>query len=365
MTKIAAIETKILETHLVDTDFMTTYGIESFVKPHVMVKITSDSGISGIGEACPLPDYSGETHDTIKLMIDKYYAPLLINNNPFDLEIIHNGLNSHYPANHAAKAAIDMALHDLLGKILDIPVYKLLGGKFHNEVELRASFGIGPPSTVATKAKAAVGRGAKAIKLKVGLDVTQDVETVKSVRELLGDSIPIAIDANAGYSLKKAMKVLKKLEQWDVEYIEQPIAAWDHEGLRLLRKTFETPIMVDESLCTVEDAVVLIRREAADLFGIKLIKHGGIYNAKKIAILAEANNISCVVISPWETQVGQAAGVHLALASPNFSGPHDLGTKELKDDPTKGLQEEKGIIRSPTGPGLGIIYEFENKKSVT
>lgn len=360
MSKITSIHTELLKTGLIDDEFITTYGAEPPTKYHVMSKITSDAGLSGIGEACPLPDFSGETYDTIKLMIDKYYAPLLIGKDPFDLELIHHELDSHYPANNAAIAAIDMALYDLIGKVLDIPVYKLLGGAYRHQVELGGSLGIGKPSIIAQKAENLVAQGAKAIKLKVGLDSEQDIETIKVVRETLGDAIKIRIDANAGYSLKTAMEVLKKIERWNIDYAEQPIAAWDHEGLNLLRKSTYIPIMVDESLCTIEDAAALIRRGAADIFGMKLIKHGGIYQAKKIVVLAEANNIDCVMISPWETQIAQAAAVHLALASSNFNRPHDLGTKELKDDPTEGLLEEHGIIRSPTAAGLGVTYTFQN-----
>jgi L-alanine-DL-glutamate epimerase-like enolase superfamily enzyme len=356
MTKITAIETELLRTETVGDEFVTTYGSEPTVKDHVIIRITANNGLFGIGEACPLPDFSGEPSDLIKLMIDKYYTPLLLEKNPFDLETIHRAMDFHYPANNSAKAAIDIALYDLIGKTLDIPVYQLLGGCYRQEVELGACLGIGEPSAIAKKADHFVKQGAKAIKLKVGVDPKQDLATVKAVRNALGDAVKIRIDANAGYSLKTAMKVLRELEAWNIDYAEQPIVGWNHEGLKLLRQSTTIPIMVDESLCTIEDAAALIRREAADLFGLKLIKHGGIYKTKKILILAEAYDIDCVVISPWETQIAVSAGIHLAVAAPNCIGPHDLGTKELKDDPTKGLQEEKGIIRAPTGPGLGVSY---------
>lgn len=361
MTRIKKIKTEILETSLLDEDFSTVYGVEPTTKQHIIVRIVDTDGISGYGEACPLPDFSGETHDVIKIMIDKYYSPILINKDPFDLEVIHKELNSKYPANNTAKAAIDIALYDLLGKIMNIPVYKLLGGLYRHHVDLTATIGIGEPEYVSKKVEEYVDQGIKAVKLKVGLDEKRDIEVVKQVRDRFGDSLIIRIDANAGYSLKSAMKVLRDIERWDIDCAEQPIAGWDHEGLSLLRKSVSIPIMVDESLCTIADAVTLIRREAADQFGIKLIKHGGIFNAKKITILAEANGIDCVIISPWETQIGQAAGVHLALSSPNFKGPHDLGTKELKNDPTTGLEESNGIIKRPKGSGLGIHYMFQDE----
>ncbi|MFW9917761.1 MAG: mandelate racemase/muconate lactonizing enzyme family protein [Candidatus Thorarchaeota archaeon] len=356
MIRITAIETELLRTHSAGDDFVTSYGSEPTIKNHVIVKVTADNGASGVGEACPLPDFSGEPADLIKLMIDKYYTPLLLEKNPFDLETIHRAMDFHYPANNSAKAAIDIALYDLIGKTLEIPVYQLLGGCYRQEVELGTCLGIGEPSVIAERAEHFVKQGTKAIKLKVGVDPKQDLATVKAVRKTLGDAVKIRIDANGGYSLKTAMKVLRELEAWDIQYAEQPIADWNHEGLKLLRQSTTIPIMVDESLCTIEDAVALIRREAVDLFGIKLIKHGGIYKTKKILTLAEAYGIDCVVISPWETQIAVSAGIHLAVATPNCIGPHDLGTKELKDDPTEGLKEEKGVIRAPTTPGLGVSY---------
>jgi o-succinylbenzoate synthase len=362
MAKIKRIKTEILETSLVDADFRTVYGVEPSTKQHIMIRIENEDGISGYGEACPLPDFSGETHDVIKIMIDKYYSPILINKNLFDLELIHKELDSRYPANNTAKAAIDIALYDLIGKMLNIPIYKLLGGLYRNHVDLGAAIGMGDPEYISKKAVKYIEQGMQAIKLKVGSDIKNDIETVKQVRDRLGSSVKIRIDANAGYSPKDALKVLKHIDRWDIDYVEQPIAAWDHEGLSLLRKAVSIPIMVDESLCTIADAVTLIRREAADLFGIKLIKHGGIFKTKKITILAESNGIDCILISPWETQIGQAAGVHLALASPSFNGPHDLGTKELRDDPTIGLEESHGVIKKPKGPGLGVHYTFQDEK---
>jgi L-alanine-DL-glutamate epimerase-like enolase superfamily enzyme len=358
MTKIIAIKTEYLKTQLTDQDFVTIYGTEPSVKTHVMVKITSNDDISGIGESCSLPDFSGETHDTIKLMIDKYYSEILLKKDPFNLEAIHQELDNKFPANNAAKAAIDMALYDLIGKTLNIPVYKFLGGLCRPKVETGESLGMGEPAEIAEKAAHFLKQGAKAIKLKVGINAKQDIETIKTVRDTLGEDINIRIDSNAGYSLKTAMKVLKKIERWNIEYAEQPIAAWDREGLSLLRKSVSIPIMVDESICSIGDAVELIRSEAVDFFGLKLIKHGGIFKTKKIATLAEVNGIECVLISPWETQVGIAAAIHLVLSSSNFNHPQDLGIGALKDDPTSGLYQKQGMIEVPTAPGLGVMYKF-------
>ncbi|MHA1993267.1 MAG: mandelate racemase/muconate lactonizing enzyme family protein [Candidatus Hodarchaeales archaeon] len=359
MSKIVEIETEYLATKLTDENFITTYGTEPSIKTHVIVRITSNDGFSGIGESCPLPDFSGETSDTIKLMIDKYYAHILLNKDPFNLEALHQELDRQFPANNSAKAAIDMALHDLVGKTLDVPVYKLLGGLCRTKVDTCEALGMGEPLVLAQKAEQFLKLGIKAVKLKVGVDLQKDIETVKTVRDIVGDDFNIRIDANEGYSLNTAVKVLKKIERWDIEYVEQPIAAWDYDGLNFLRKSVDIPIMVDESICTIVDAVKLIQSRAADLFGLKLIKHGGIFKTTKIATLAECNDIECVLISPWETQIGVAAALHIALSSPNFKHPQGIGLGALQDDPTSGLYQKQGALQIPSASGLGISYKFQ------
>jgi o-succinylbenzoate synthase len=354
MSKIVSVQSTYLKTTLTDEEFITTYGTEPAVKTHVIVEIVSNEGFMGIGESCPLPDFSGETSETIKLMIDKHYAPILLEKDPFNLEMIHTELDRHFPANNSAKAAIDMALYDLIGKTVGVPVYKLFGGCYRHQIDMCEALGMGEPQILTKKAQKLLEEGIRTIKLKVGNKPENEIETVKYLREALGDEINIRIDANAGYSLKTALKVLKKMERWDIEYAEQPITAWNYEGLATLKKAVSIPIMVDESICTIADAVNLIRNNAADLFGLKLIKHGGIYNTTKIATLAECNEIECVLISPWETQIGIAAALHIAISARNFKYPQELSLGALRDDPTSGLQQLQGTLQIPTEPGLGI-----------
>jgi len=155
--------------------------------------------------------------------------------------------------------------------------------------------------------------------------------------------------------VKQALKVLKASEELNLEYLEQPLAVDDYEGFSKLRKSSSVPIMADESLYTYRDAQTLIDNDAVDFFGLKLIKHGGIFQTKRIAKLAEDNNIECVIISPWETQIGVSAAVHLALSGSNFNHPHEIAPGALKGDPFHGLVEVHGNYHPPKGPGLGII----------
>lgn len=356
MEHIASVRTRLVQTHLA-SDFATTYGSEPTIRHHVIVWIKADNGVTGIGEACPLPFTTDDDFNRIKRVIDEDLGSSLIGKNPFDFDLLDKELDGFPLAGGTARAGVDIALHDLAGKLRDVPLYEVLGGLSRESVELAKVLGIGTPNEIAKKALQSAEQGAKAIKVKVGIEPDQDIETLKRVRDAVGDSVRIRADANTGYSVKTASQVLQKTANLELEYLEQPVSADDHEGLSQLRRQTSTPIMADESLYTLDDARSLIRHKAVDFFGLKLIKHGGIYKAKRIASLAEEYGIECVVISPWETQIGVSAGVHLVLSGSNFNHPHEIGTKELADDPVRGLVEDDGLIQFPSGPGLGVTFQ--------
>ncbi len=352
--KIASVRTEPIETNLADEGFTTTYGEEPSVRHHVIVKITSENGVTGVGEACPLPFTADDDPVKIREEIDGQLAPFLIGKDPFNQDVFRK-LTDQFPnVGGTARTGVDLALYDLAGKIQSVPVYQILGGLYREHVEIAAVLGIGTPQSIADEAIHALNQGKKSVKIKVGIDVDRDIETLKLVRETVGESAMIRADANTGYSVKQALKVLKACEELNLEYLEQPLAADDFEGFHQLRKFSSVPIMADESLYTFEDAQTLIDHKAVDFFGLKLIKHGGIYQSKKIAELAEANDIECVIISPWETQIGVSAAVHLALSGSNFNHPHEIAPGSLRDDPFKGLVEDYGVYLPPKRGGLGI-----------
>jgi o-succinylbenzoate synthase len=358
LVKITGVKTHILTTHLVDDSFVTKYGKEPETRNHVIVQIDTTEDHFGLGEAAPLTDLTGETPEGIAKVILSSLAEIVIGADMDEWEWAHEEILSRIPGNPSAKAAVDIALYDLRGKVLGMPVFSLLGGPVRECVRTGAAFGIGKPEEIASRARYHVENGAKAIKVKVGLDPFQDIETVRLVREAIGEDVDIRVDANGAYSFGTAVEVLGALKEFNIEYAEQPLPTENLEEMAELREVTRTPIMVDESLFTEEDAMRIAEMKAADFFGLKFIKHGGIHEANKIARIGEAHGIECVVISPWETQIGNAAGVHLALAGMNFNHAHDMGTRELIDDPVKGLEEKNGIILKPLEPGLGVSYHF-------
>ncbi|MBY8996556.1 MAG: mandelate racemase/muconate lactonizing enzyme family protein [Candidatus Thorarchaeota archaeon] len=352
--RITSVRTEPIETHLADEGFTTTYGEEPSIRHHVIVKITSENGFTGVGEACPLPFTADDDPVKIQEEIDGKLAPFLIGKDPLNQEGFHELTDQFPDVGGTARTGVDLALYDLVGKIQCVPVYQLLGGLYREHVEIAAVLGIGTPQSIADEAAHQLSEGMKSVKIKVGVDVERDIETLKLVRETVGDSAKIRADANTGYTVKQALKVLKASEDLNLEYLEQPLAVDDYEGFSQLRKSSCVPIMADESVYTYKDAQTLIDYDAVDFFGLKLIKHGGIYQSKRIAKLAEENDIECVIISPWETQIGISAAVHLVLSGSNFNHPHEIAPGSLRVDPFHGLVVDDGKYQPPKGSGLGI-----------
>jgi len=338
----------------------TTYGSWAS-QPHVIVKLTTEEGVSGFGESSPLGFFTGETSEMVKMVIDATLSQTVMGRDPFDIESILESMDHALPRNASSKAAIDMALHDLLGKMLGVPVYKLLGGRCREGVFSATAVGIGSPDQMKEEAKDWVKKGFRTLKVKIGIDPKTDERSIKTIREAVGDEIRIRVDANQGYSPSTAIQVGRRIEGYGIEYMEQPVPAWNIEGLAQVRRSLSIPIAADESLYTLHDALRLIKAEAVDIFGIKMIKTGGLAPAKKIAHLAEAAGIECVVISPIETTLGTAAGTHWAMSVKNANLDHELvGPIFIRNDPFTGIAIENNSIGLSEEPGLGVAPFVEN-----
>lgn len=339
----------------------TSYADAADIRERVIVSILTEDGATGWGEASPLPFFTGETVASVHLQLEQFYLPRLIGRSPFALTAIMRDLDA-LPENSSAKAAIDVALHDLQGKLLGRPVVDLLGGAVRDRVPVTMPIGIEPVAEAVRKAEAAVERGIGTLKLKIGRDTAADIERVGAIRDAVGPRVRIRVDANAGYPVAVAIRLLHQLAAFDLEYVEQPVAGWDRAGLAEVRRATGLPIMADESLHTLRDAVELINRGAADLFAIKLIKTGGLAPARSIAALAAAHRIDIVVISPFETQIGAAAGLALALAAPTGTRAHELRVFDSQpDSAVTEIRVERGEIIPSPDPGLGVtrIVELE------
>jgi o-succinylbenzoate synthase len=321
---------------------------------NVVVKIVTDYGVYGWGEASPSERVTGETAETVIKVLDKI-APKLIGMCPLRIEQDVELMDNLVAGNPSAKAAIDIALHDIFGKTVRKELYRVLGG-YRTEVLTDITLSIKSPKEMARDAVKAVKKGFKALKVKVGVNPEEDVERIRLIREAVGEKIEIRIDANQGWTPKQAIEVLNKIEKFNIQFAEQPVPAEDLKGLMEVKRNSSIPIMADESVHSPEDALRLIRAEAVDLINIKLMKSGGIHKAKKIAAIAEAAGIPCMIGCMGESEIGIAAGAHLAAAVRNIQYA-DLDSDLLLKDKlvTKGGTKVKNSMRTfPKQHGLGI-----------
>lgn len=335
------------------------------VLENVVVKITTDTGHIGYGEAAITQVITGDFMGSIKGAIMDEIGPKLIGRSIEDFESIMDLLHNSLVNNTSPKAAIDMALYDLFGQQYKAPVYKLLGG-YRNEIITDITISVNEPEEMVEDSIKAVEKGYKTLKIKVGKDWKKDLKRIKAIREAIGYNVKIRADANQGWNPKEAVMVIRKMEDagLDLELVEQPVKAYDIEGLKYVTDNVITPILADESCFSPLDALKIIQNRAADMINIKLMKTGGIYNALKICSIAESFGVECMVGCMMESKIGLTAASHLAAAKKIISR-YDLDSPNLlAEDPIiGGAQYNEYQIRLSEKPGFGfesignIIYD--------
>jgi muconate cycloisomerase len=349
-------------------------GLTEPIGGYVLVRITGGRGFIGWGEAPVIKDwggdhgrYYGETPGITKHVIKNHLAPAVIGaeaSNPANIHFLMDSAIKGYPY---AKAAIDMAIYDLLGRALGVPVHSLLGGRVRNAVPIAHSIGLMPMDEAVAECVEVVKEGIRTIKIKVGVDAERDVEVVNRIREAVGPTVDLCVDANQGYaSPAEAIRVVRSMEPARIKYVEQPV-----EGLAAMAevaKTIETPVMADESAWTSQDVLEIIERGAADIISIYTTKPGGLYRAMQLAAVAHAAGMPCNVNGSVETGVGNLANLHLAAAAPPVSlacvvpvsTPREEQLGQLagiyyRDDLIKTpFRLVNGAVLVPDGPGMGM-----------
>ena len=282
---------------------------------YVIVEIDSDGGITGVGEACTDIGFFGEPLEEVQSAIDLYLGPKLIGKDPFDREQLLYEID--FPGNSCAKSGIDLALHDLLGKALDIPVCNLIGGSQRRQVLAVMEVAGGTPEGMARQCVEWVEQGVRGFKAKVGGIPEEDAERLAAIRAAVGPAIMLRADANQGYTPKEAIRLCRLCERRDVglELLEQPVPKWDLAGMAQVRAAVDALIEADEAAYTPHDVVQIARHQAADVINIKIGKAGGLYQSKKVAAVAEAAGLECVIGTAWGLGIKVAAKLHLAAAT--------------------------------------------------
>lgn len=323
----------------------------------IYVKITSSDGVIGYGEAPPTHVITGESIASIRYAINEIIAPQLIGLHLLESERIFQKLNASLIRNTSAKAAIDMALYDLLAQQSNLPLFQFLGG-YRDALETDFTVSVNDPQEMADDAETYIKEGFNILKVKVGIgDVKEDIARIHAIRKRIGHQPKLRLDANQGWNAKEAVRAIRTMEDagLEIELVEQPVAANDLEGLKYVTAHTDTPIMADESVFSVHDAKRVLEMRATDLINIKLMKSGGIYNAKKINALAEANGVACMVGSMIETKIGITAAAHFAASQPNIQYfDFDAPLMLAKDLVSGGVVYEGSKMTFSKEHGLGI-----------
>ncbi len=358
--KITAINCKMVHVPY-KGHYQTAAGETKHIR-RVLVTIETDEGITGIGETgAILPERGGETVEAIYIAITKYFAPLILGMDPFDIGLVIDkieGANMGRTGFLCSKCGIDNALYDIMGKATNRPVAQLLGGIHTSNFTVSRSLGIKPPAALAKDALELKEAGYALITIKVGFDPREDVDRVAAVRDAVGANFPLEIDVNGGYSADVAIPTLRKMCAYDIEAIEQPVPWWDIQGLKDVRRATNVPIIADESAWTAHDVVNLARQEACDIICIKPFKNGGLFLSRRMAEAAEAAGLGVSMGSKHPLSPGLAAILHFAAGIKSVHAPLGYGSPQerLADDITDSPIEMNAdaTVDLPEGPGLGV-----------
>jgi L-Ala-D/L-Glu epimerase len=330
---------------------------------YVLVKVHTDSGLVGIGEA---PTDSVETLETVKFTIDRALAPSLIGRDPFeterDTELVSSAKDGRVVAHHAI-AAINYALYDILGKALGVPLHMLLGGLYRTKVLASIEVPRGTPDEMAAHSLEYYKKGIRGIKAKVGNDPEQDAKALKAIREALGDKISLRADANQGYTIQGAIRLCRLAREYNagLELLEQPIASTDLDGMGRVARAVDIPIEADEAADSLYQVFRLLKEEACDLINTKCSKSGGISGVKKWAAVAESARKTVVIGTEYGLAPIVATKVHLGCALKNADPVVEFTEIMLHDLLLKTpLELKDGYIDVPTRPGIG--WELDEAK---
>lgn len=320
---------------------------------NTFIRVHTDAGIYGVGECSAFPMIAGETQNTCFEMA-RDFATLWKGKAATAIEERLQELDAFTAFNRTIKSAFDMALYDLAAKQAGLPLYRYLGGQ-QKELETDLTIGIDTPEKMAATAADFIKQGVRIIKVKLGKNAQEDVERIRLIRQAVGASIRLRIDANQGWNYEDALYALTAMGPYNIQFCEQPMRHWNDHYLPALKKQSPIPIMADESVFDHHDAERLIKADACDYVNIKFAKSGGIAEAIRINQVCADHKIPCMMGGMLESRVALTAFGHFALAHENVIF-YDMDTCLLghKTDPvTGGVRYNGFFLEVPDAPGIG------------
>lgn len=351
---------------------------------HVVVRVEDSDGRVGWGETPAIATwgghnsrYYGEAPETARAMIESYLWPAIAGL-PVEPQTVHAAMDRVVKGNPYAKAALDIALYDLLGKALGVSVSTLLGGRVRDRIEVCHSLGIMEDEPALEEAHTAVSEGIRTIKVKTGVDPERDVRIVRRLREKLGDDVRIRVDANEGYStVSEAVRITKRMiDEAGIFLCEQPLPTI--EGLSEVARRVDVTVMADESAWTARDIVDIAAAGAIETFSLYVTKPGGLFRARQQAAIAETLGLWSDIGGSIEMGIGNAANLHLGASVPIATLPSVCpvsapagatsgiaGNYYSDDIIAEPLTFETGALLVPTGPGLGIEVDEDKVRATS
>ena len=350
--KVESLEFEVHKMEL-EEPYRIAYDTISYSE-NITLKVITDKGIVGYGLAAPDLEITGESTEDVLDSINNVISPLIVGESPFRINYYLDKLSQEKSVKSSARAMLDIALYDILAKKAGLPLYLALGG-YKNSIKTSVTIGIKPLAETLEIARKYWSAGFDILKLKGGLSIDEDLEKVFKLREIYGSGLTLRFDANQGYSAQQALEFINKAKKAEIEIFEQPTNYTNLEAMQTVTQESHVPVMGDESIRSLKDAMHFARQDAIDMISIKLQKVGGILESTHINSVAKSNKLDVMVSCLDECTLGIAAGLHFALSKANLLYADLDGHLEMLDDPYKDLFTiENGKMIPNNKPGLGL-----------
>jgi L-alanine-DL-glutamate epimerase-like enolase superfamily enzyme len=328
----------------------------------VIARVWTDSGQYGLGAVDPRANYDEDTPEQMVNVLQDHLIPVVIGEEPQRIRRIVDKMDAIVPKHFGAKAAVEVALFDLLGKKLGVPVHALFGGRVRDEIALNGWLGIVDPETARLETQAMLDRGYRSLKVKINADIAGAVKRVEAVRSVARDRMLIRVDANEALSLKQAQEAVKALAPFQIEYLEQPMAREKMDDFMTLFRSSPVKLMADESIHDMETLLDILKSGAAQFVKVKIQKMGGFLKTYQAVQVAEAFGVPVILGHGFGLTINTLAELHLAACTRAIvDGCESVGPIKMADDVVQEpLVMNRGVVPVPTRPGLGV--DLDEKK---